>query len=428
MELTKLGIKKLSRENIKISILIGMLFTGLSQLVFILAASKSLPTIDLARLISWTALITVASVAIGSPLVSLVALDVNAREINASDSITTRFSQAGTIALAVGFFTSTIWIFEEWGQLQLSSYSGILMLLISGFVQALSGIQRGLYLSKALWGKTSLQLSIEGVIRIGIALYSVSINVTNLHLFIFGSALAPLLSFLVMCSVDSNLLDYLPKKVLFDKHIGEFQAFWATSISLHGMISFSPSLFALRGASSDVVAAFGLGLYIVRTPITVSNSFIAPMFQRFTLDFGLKNFTKAKLHLFSILFGTVICFCIYTVFLWRFGAKVFLTFSENSLITDATALIAFGVVSMLFVVAIELGMYLTACGRLTEVSIGWLLGLIVFIATGIHGDSLLSVSMALTFGTLTTNVYFLVCVIRVNRMLGLEERKFIDPF
>jgi O-antigen/teichoic acid export membrane protein len=413
-----LELKQTLFNNVKIAILFGMLFAGLSQIIFIFAASSRLSVTDFAQFINWTALNSVALVAIGSPLVSLIAIDLNVRNLELSQSIRIRFSQAKTISIVIVLFTGVIWIYEQWHSFNLSSLISLIFLSLSGLIQALSGAQRGLYLSQAKWTKTSLQLFLDGFLRIGLALIVILTKSENHQIFILGNTLIPLAAFMGMCVHDKNLKVYFPRGLAMKFSASGFYAFWASSLSLHGMITFSPSLFALRGVRPEVVAALGLGLYIIRTPITASNSFTAPMLQRFTIDFGSKNYIKAKKHLINVLMTTVSTYTTIIVLIYFFGAEVMKRLTQNIDISDDRILVIFGISSLAFLIALELSTYLVASEEFKTVTKGWLLGLVVFLVTSFSTDSIYSIGAALSAGALITSLYF------AAKVFGRYEQEF----
>ena len=203
-------LKQTLFSNVKTAILFGMLFAGLSQIIFIFIASSRLNITDFVQFVSWTALSSVAAVAIGSPLVSLIAIDLNVNNLDLSESIKIRFSQAKAISIVIIVFTGVIWFSEERHSFNLFSLFDLILLSSSCLIQALSGAQRGLYLSQAKWTKTSSQLVLDGSLRISLALIVVLTKTENHQIFILGNTLIPLAAFLGMCAHDKNLKIYFP--------------------------------------------------------------------------------------------------------------------------------------------------------------------------------------------------------------------------
>jgi O-antigen/teichoic acid export membrane protein len=396
-------------------ILLGMFVSGVGQIVYVAVANTILDAESFSTIVQWNSLYSIGIIVVGSPLVSLVAIDINMKKEFFSKIVKKRTNEAYTYSVIVAFVSGIMWLGTNNHRINVSFLLGGFLLSTSGFVQTLLGIQRGENLANSRWRWLSAQLCLDGFLRIVFAILLGVLNTDSYEFFIYLSGFTPIATYLILRYLDRSQSNFRALRFRPRWNIADYQSFWAASFALQVSVTLSPVVLGLKGSSSALIASLGLGLFIIRIPLTLSATFTAPMFNKFTIDAGLGDRNSSKRYLsYCFLISLLISIPVIAI-VTMFGSKTVLLIGGNELLERRTVLILFAVSALGYILAIESNAYLTAYQKFSDITIGWVCGLCVFLTFMVGTPSLNRVALGLVTSSLFSFVWFLHAIFFKHR-------------
>ena len=396
-------------------VLLGMFVSGVGQIVYVAMANRNLDDESFSTIVQWNSIYAIGLIVVGSPLVSLVAIDINMKKEHFSKIAIKRTNEAYTYSVIIAVISGIIWLSTNNQEINANLLLAGVFLSTSGFVQTLLGIQRGENLANSRWRWLSAQLCLEGFLRIIFAILLGVLDIGSYVFFIYLSGFTPIVTYLILRYLDRSQSNVRAIRFRPRWNIADYQSFWAASFALQVSVTLSPVVLGLKGSSSELIASLGIGLFIIRIPLTLSATFTAPMFSKFTIDAGLGDTKASKRYLsYCFLISLLISVPVITIVM-MFGKRTVLLIGGNEMLERRTALILFAVSALGYILAIESNSFLTAYQRFSDITIGWVVGLCVFLIFMVGTPSLNRVAMGLVVSSLFSFVWFLKAIFFKHR-------------
>lgn len=396
-------------------VLLGMFVSGVGQIVYVAMANRNLDDESFSTIVQWNSIYAIGLIVVGSPLVSLVAIDINMKKEHFSKIAIKRTNEAYTYSVIIAVISGIIWLSTNNQEINANLLLAGVFLSTSGFVQTLLGIQRGENLANSRWQWLSAQLCLEGCLRMVLTILLVVLNIGSYVFFIYLSGLTPIFTYLILRYLDRSQCNVRTFRFRPRWNIADYQSFWAASFAFQVSVTLSPVVLGLKGSSSELISSLGLGLLIIRIPLTLSATFTAPMFSRFTIDAGSGDTKSSKRYLsYCFAISLLISVPVITI-VTMFGKRTVLLIGGNDMLERRTALILFAVSALGYILAIESNAFLTAYQKFSDITIGWVGGLCIFLIFLVGTPSLNRIAMGLVVSSLFSFGWFLISIFSKHR-------------